>query len=209
MNTEKTAKIEKLSAIRRLPVGLNKLYELKGRGVTTITLSELAVRLNLDDAVIQNDLIVCGAAKRTDVGFKVEQLISAMEEYLKTVQSVDAVFVCGGLLGEILLQTKNFAGSGVNVLAAFLTEAVKKTANEEENVFPYDKLSNLVPRLAPEVGILCVPHKAAQDAADLLIHSGVTEIWNWSGANITVPSNCAVFQEEIVVPEFNMFSITN
>ncbi len=209
MNTEKTARIEKLSTIRRLPVGLNKLYELKGRGVATITLSEFAVRMNLDDTVIQNDLVVCGAAKRTDVGFRIDQLINTLEEYLKTVQPVDAVFVCGGLLGEILLRKKNFAGLGVNVLATFLTETVKKTVDEDENIFPLEKLTNLTQRLLPEVGILCVPHKLAQEATELLIHAGVTEIWNWSGTEITVPSNCAVFQEEIVVPEFNLFSITN
>ena len=72
---------KKLSAVRRLPSYLNKLYELKGRGGSTVTLTELALRLNWDDSVIMDDLVLFGAASRMDVGFKIDYVISVLEAY--------------------------------------------------------------------------------------------------------------------------------
>lgn len=207
---EKLEALEKLSAIRRIPAGLNKLYELKGRGASTVTISELSLRMNFEDSVIQKDLVTFAAARPTDVGFRIDQLIQKLEAALAAIQPQDAVFVCSGLLGEILRAQKNFAGAGVNLLATFTMDEKKLTAEDEaKNFFPFEKMANLVPRLAPEIGLLCVPHKMAQEATDQLIHAGITKIWNWSGVTVTVPAHCAVYQEEILVPQTELIFSAN
>ena len=42
---------------------------------------------------------------------------------------------------------------------------------------------------------MCVPHKQAQEVANLMVDAGITEIWNWSGIPVHVQKDIAVYQE--------------
>lgn len=104
----------------------------------------------------------------------------------------DAVFVFAGALGEILVREPNFAGPAVRLLAAF---SDGKVSSECVEIFPMEKLENLIPRLAVKTAILCVPHRQAEKTAEELGHAGITRILNWSGIDLMPRPHLAILNE--------------
>lgn len=105
----------------------------------------------------------------------------------------EAVFIGSGILAESLIQTANFAGEAVHVLAAFCDKPVR---SEFCDVFGMLKIQNLVPRLGVSTAILCVPHREAAKYADILAEAGITHIWNWSGAALPPKETVEVLDDE-------------
>ena len=105
----------------------------------------------------------------------------------------DVVFVGSGLMAELLLQRPGFAGPAAHILAAFFDKPLHSPCFE---VFEQDKLQNLIPRLDVHTAILCVPHRDAAKAADLLERCGITRILNWSGADLMPRPHLAILNEE-------------
>ena len=50
-----------------------------------------------------------------------------------------------------------------------------------------------------ELGVIPVPHDAAQETADLLVKSGVRAIWNFSSARLNVPDGVDVRNESLAL----------
>lgn len=48
------------------------------------------------------------------------------------------------------------------------------------------------------IGILTVPAPSAQDAADIMVASGITGIWNFAPAKLDVPESVLVENVELV-----------
>ncbi len=80
----------------------------------------------------------------------------------------------------------------MRLLAAF---SDSKVSSECVEIFPMEKLENLIPRLAVKTAILCVPHRQAEKTAEELGHAGITRILNWSGIDLMPRPHLAILNE--------------
>lgn len=108
-------------------------------------------------------------------------------------EPTETVFVYLGLLGKNLVKEPGFAGEAVKLLAAFTDQPEKEALLE---VFPFDKMDNLIPRLSAKTAILCVPHRQAAPLAAKLRECGIEHILNWSGVELPAADGVEILTEE-------------
>ncbi|NUQ61885.1 MAG: redox-sensing transcriptional repressor Rex, partial [Pirellulales bacterium] len=125
-------------------------------------------------------------------------LITAIEGFLGWNNMRDAFVVGVGSLGSALMGYEGFREYGLNILAGFDIDPSKVGIRvHDKEVFPLEKLPDLVGRMHVLIGILAVPAKAAEDVANLMARSGIRAIWNYAPISLEVP-------ESVVVENMNL-----
>lgn len=185
-------------SVRRLPLYLRLLKQLRSRGREVVSCTHISQELGLVNTQVRKDLAMTGIVGRPKVGYDVPALITAIERFLGWNNTSDACLVGAGSLGSALLGYDGFQEYGLNILAAFDTDPLKvgRTIHDKE-VFSLEKLPDLATRLHVRIGIITVPAKAAQDVANLLILSGIRAIWNYAPVSLEVP-------ESVIVENMNL-----
>ena len=200
-------KIAKLPSIRRLPGYLHfaKVQKKKGRDVISTT--RLANEFKLEPIVVRKDLEITKIKGQPGVGYDLSTLIKAIEEFLGWHNSTDVFLVGTGALGTALLGYSGFENHGINIVAAFDADPEKIGKNiHGYEVFDIAKMTDLCDRMKVHLGILCVPNKAAQEVANLMVAGGVKAIWNFSQHNLKVPESVVV-QKEVLASGLAVLSV--
>lgn len=196
--TEEQFKAAPVPSVRRLPAYLRFLKQLQVRGRDVVSCTHIADELGLVQTQVRKDLAMTGIVGKPKVGYKIPALIEAIERFLGWNNTSDAFVVGAGNLGAALLGYEGFKEYGLNVLAAFdVDESKIGTPIHGKEVFPFEKLPDLVDRMHVQIGILAVPAKAAQDVANLMVLSGMRAIWNFAPVNLEVP-------ESVIVENMNL-----
>lgn len=179
--------------LRRLPIYLQLLKELQIAGRTEISTTHIATDLRLDPTQVRKDLAYTEIVGKPKVGYDIEVLIQAIEDFLNWNNLTDAFLAGAGNLGQALIGYEGFRKYGVNIIAAFDTD-INKIDQEIHgiSVLPVEKLPDLAQRMHIHIGILTVPAEQAQKTAELMIQGGIKAIWNFAPVSLKVP-------EEIIV----------
>jgi redox-sensing transcriptional repressor len=177
---------------------LRFLKQLKARGRQVVSCTHIARELGLVSTQVRKDFAITGIVGKPKVGYDVPALISAIETFLGWDNTRDAFLIGAGSLGSALMGYEGFKEYGLNIVAAFDSDPNKvgKPIHDKE-VFPLEKLPDLVSRMHVLIGILTVPAKAAQDVANLMVLSGIRAIWNYAPAALEVP-------ESVIVENMNL-----
>ena len=96
------------ASLQRLPVYLNYLKTL-GDGERFISSGAIARALNMGEVLVRKDLAFTSAQGRTRVGYKLSELVSALEEYLGCNEKKNTVIIGAGEVGQALLAYGGFA----------------------------------------------------------------------------------------------------
>jgi redox-sensing transcriptional repressor len=182
-----------LPSVRRLPSYLRLLYELQARGRDVVSCTHIADELGLVSVQVRKDLSITGIVGKPKVGYQIPELIVAIETFLGWRNTKDAVLVGAGSLGAALLGYEGFKEFGLNVLVGFDSDPAKVgTQIHGKEIFPMEKLPNLVKRIHVLIGILAVPACVAQEVADLMVEAGIRAIWNYTSMSLRVPDTVVV-----------------
>ncbi|MDE5742642.1 MAG: redox-sensing transcriptional repressor Rex [Oscillospiraceae bacterium] len=185
------------ATLARLPKYLEYFKEQKRAGAEIISAADICSEFISKDADPLDDLACIGA----EVGcgeYKLNILIDLLNGFLECKNSSDAVIIGAGHLGKILLSYNGFAEYGLNIVAAFdINPAVIGTKVNGKQIFSVEKMKSLCERMNIHIGIITVPERSAQLAADLLVKCGIKAIWNFSQATLKLP-------EEIIVQDENI-----
>jgi redox-sensing transcriptional repressor len=182
-----------LPSVRRLPSYLRLLYELQARGREVVSCTHIADDLGLISVQVRKDLAMTGIVGRPKVGYQIPELISAIEAFLGWNNTKDAFLVGAGCLGAALLGYEGFQELNLNLLAGFdINPAKVGTQIHGKEIFPMEKLPDLVKRMHVLIGILTVPAAVAQDVADVMVRAGMRAIWNYTSAKLRVPDGVIV-----------------
>ncbi|MBR4976575.1 MAG: redox-sensing transcriptional repressor Rex [Thermoguttaceae bacterium] len=149
---------------------------------------------------MRKDLAITGVSGRPKVGYRVDELIEAIERFLGWDVKTTAFLVGVGNLGRALLNYEGFVEHGLDVVAAF--DANPALFGQEINgrvVRPLDQIESTAAQLREEgriveMGIVTVPARAAQPVADKLVGVGVRAIWNYAPVRLDLPSD-VVYEE--------------
>ena len=192
---EKTAK---LPTIKRLPAYLHILHQLLDDGLVDISGAVIADMLKLDPVQVRKDLASTGVVGRPRIGFPIEQLISAIENFLGWNNEREAFLVGAGNLGAALMGYKGLGRAGVKIIAAFDNNLQKiGTTIHEKPILPIEKLPELARRMHVKIVILTLPEEEAQKSVDRMVRGGITAIWNFTPATLKVPEGVVVQNEDL------------
>jgi redox-sensing transcriptional repressor len=187
-----------LPSLKRLPRYLNVLEEFLEEGEETISANDIAAKLDLKPIQIRKDMAFTGIAGKPKVGYRTAELVAQLKAYLGWNTTTNAVLVGAGSLGTALLGYQGFEKRGLNILAAFDSDPLKKgEVRYGVSVKPMEELHGFIRGHRIKLAIIAVPGRGAQEAADKLLEAGIKGIWNFSPAEIQVPPNIVVKREDL------------
>ncbi len=197
-NSKEITNVSK-ATIGRMPAYLRYLKEKEKAGERTISSTAIAEDLKLNAVQVRKDLaVISSVAGKPKLGFEIAELIADINRFLGYDNVTDAVLVGAGGLGRALAGYGGFRNYGLNIVAAF--DADPKLIGTKINgvpVFDAAEIAPLVRRLNVLIGIIAVPKNAAGQVADALVAGGVRAIWNFASANLSLPENIAVKNEDM------------
>lgn len=169
--------------LQRLPWYLAYVSRLNSLGVERVSSTQIAKQLNVDSSQIAKDLSFLNIRGKTRIGYDVARLQSALVAFLGFTQEHRAVIIGVGSLGAALLRDSGLMRYGLHIVAGFDIDRAKFGRNfPGTNIPVYDpeRMSEMIPELHAEIGIICVPHSEAQTMADAAVAAGVKALWNFT-----------------------------
>lgn len=179
-------------SLQRLPVYLNYLKSLRGKK-SFVSSREVADALGMGEVLVRKDLAFTSAVGRPRVGYVLEELISALEDFLCCNGDRRAVLVGAGALGKAVLSYGGFKNYGIEIVAAFDNAADKCGKNiANKPVYPMANAKKVIKSSGAELAVLCVPAEVAQQVCDELVECGIKAVLNFAPVMIRAPQNVAV-----------------
>jgi redox-sensing transcriptional repressor len=187
-----------LSCVKRLPSYLQLLRVLQAEGQEYVSGTVLASVHHLEPVIVRKDLAITGIAGTPRVGFRVTELINAIERFLGWDNQTKAVLVGTGNLGAALLGYRGFENYGLLIVAAFDVDPQKigKWVHGYK-VQSMNQLAGFVRRGEIKLGVLTVPAGVAQIAVDGMIQAGIRGIWNFTSVKLQVPVTVVAQKEDL------------
>jgi len=177
-----------LPSIQRLPVYLRFLKEQRDRGEYVVSCTRIAEEFGQLSVQVRKDLSITGIIGRPKVGYRISELIEAIEDFLGWNTKTTACLVGAGSLGKAILGYEGFVEHGLDIRCAFdVAPNVVGTTIHGRPVYNISELEKIGHQHQFVVGILTVPAVAAQRAATLLLEVGVRAFWNYTPARLELP----------------------
>jgi AT-rich DNA-binding protein len=190
---------ENIQAVKRMPQYLRLFNKVLGSGRDYISSVQIAKETGFRAILIKKDLLMVGAPGKTKLGYNVKGTIQTIENYLGWHNKKDACIVGYGKLGAALFNYEGFKKHGFNIVAAFDADYNNKKQPPLNNLYPMDKLAEFIKKNNISTAIITVPPASAQTVADMLVKAGIGAIWNFSPADIKVPQDVVIQNEDLSV----------
>ncbi len=187
------------AVVRRLPRYLTQTQYLRQQGVEWVSSASLAEALGLTSSTVRQDLSYIdfkGVAKR---GYGTGGLEKVLARTLGVDRDVRCVLVGAGNLGRALALHEEFVRQGFKIMGVFdnhpsvvgkkIGRFVIKGMNE---------MADFVREQQVGIGIVSVPHAAAQAVADQLVAAGARGLLNLTTAHVHAPDTVSVVDARIL-----------
>ncbi len=194
----KKLKIPALPSIRRLPSYLHIIKRAQAENNAYISGTVIAEELHLEPIQVRKDLAITGIIGKPKKGYPVNELIAAIEKFLRWDMVQKAILIGAGNLGTALTGYQGFKEHGLEICAAFDSDK-KKIGKQIHSVpvFAMQELTEQVKKLNPALAVLTAPSPSAQEITDQLVEAGIDAIWNFTNVKIKVPEHVLVQQEDL------------
>lgn len=179
--------------LRRLPWYLFNAKLMRDRGETYVSSTQMSRQINIDASQIAKDLSYIKVAGRTRVGYEIDSLIHALEDFLGFTSLHEAYLFGVGSLGAALLHDSGLAHFGLKIVGAF--DVKPDLVGASINGIPIYHISDFekIMRQNPaQIGVLTVPISVAQDTTDMMVAGGIHAVWNFTPFRICVPGDIVV-----------------
>jgi redox-sensing transcriptional repressor len=187
-----------LSCVKRMPSYLQLLRVLQAEGHEHVSGTVLASVHHLEPVIVRKDLAITGAVGTPRIGFRIADLIIAIERFLGWDNQTKAVLVGVGSLGTALLGYQGFHDFGFRIVGAF--DCDPKIAGKwvhGRKVQAMDQLIPFVRRGEIRLGVLTVPTQSAQETADLMVRADIKGIWNFTPTKLQLPDDVVSQKEDL------------
>src|SRR5687767_1366255 len=155
------------AVVTRLSLYLRELQHLVRDGRETTSSNQLGKLLGFTDAQVRKDLAYFGHFGHPGIGYRCDELISAIRRILGTDRTWTVTMVGVGNLGRALLRYRGFASQGFHVVAAFdRDDRVVGSTIEGIPVYAMEDIGAKVRQLRIQLGMITVPAPEAQRVAD-------------------------------------------
>jgi len=179
--------------VGRLPIYLRALTFMAEDGQEITSSQELSEKLGISSAQIRKDLSHFGEFGKQGTGYEITYLRDQLKRILHVERTWPVALVGYGDLGHALANYAGFAPKGFEIVAVF-DNAPTKIGQQiaGKKVMDLSDLPNVVREQNIKVAIVAVPSSVAQQAADMLVQSGIKALLNYAPINISVPADVQV-----------------
>jgi redox-sensing transcriptional repressor len=174
------------------------LKGLIGRSSNAIACTDLARALSLDASQIRKDLEIIGVVGKPRVGHNLQNLLQSLENFLGCHELKPALLAGAGPLGRALLNFEEARQFGMRIVGVFEADE-HRIGGEAEGleIMPLGFLPDLARMQKARIGIVTLPGRYAQNAADLMVKGGIRAIWNFSPLALRVPPGVIVENQNL------------
>lgn len=193
MCAESRDRVYPVPSIRRLPLYLSFLRQLREQKVEVVSSTRIAEELGLTGIQVRKDLAMTGIVGRPKIGHSINELVSHIECFLGWDKPRPAFLVGVGHLGTALLGYKGFKQENLDIVASFDSdpEKIGKTILGRPT-YPVSEFSQKAKEMDVRCAILTVPAQFAQATTDMMVESGIVGIWNFAPVQLFVPDSVIV-----------------
>lgn len=176
------------STVRRLSDYIRVLEELELEGTKLIASQGLAELSGVTSAQVRKDLSYFGAFGKRGLGYGVPRLRREIRLILGLNRRWRVALLGAGNIGSALYSYKEFHRQGFDIVAVFDVSPDRVGRRwKDVTIRHIDRLRAEVARVGVEIGVIAVPARAAQAAADQLVDAGVRGILNFAHRRLFVP----------------------
>jgi redox-sensing transcriptional repressor len=178
------------ATINRLSVYSRFLERLDEKGIITVSSNEIAEGVGVSPPQVRKDLAYFGEFGTRGVGYNVQDLLRYTLKILGLNVAWPLLLVGAGNLGYALSTYRGFNSRGFSVVGVFdndLNKIGRKVGDLD--VYPPEKMPDIIKKHKVRIGIIAVPTKSAQDVADLMIKNGLDAILNFAPVSLNVPGH--------------------
>lgn len=188
------------TVVKRLPVYLRILDNLLRRDVDIISSRVLSDETGFTAEQIRKDLAYFGAFGTRGTGYNTGYLREKILRIIGLDKQTKIIVVGFGHLGHALTRYNVYQNPYVEVVAAFDNDPAKLHSDIEGlEVYPLEKLPEVVSGQKVKVAILTVPADEAQKVVDLLVENGITAILNFAPTKLHVPEYVYVQNTDLTI----------
>lgn len=198
MTSERLAKIP-VASLKRLPLYLSILQNLNISGEEYISSGKIAELANENASVVKKDLsFIISKEGKPKLGYEINRLISDIESVLGFQDAQKAIIVGVGKLGSALFHYQGFEKYNLQIVYGFdNNKSIINTKFNEKPIFDISMLSEKLKNSNIKIGIITTPVQFAQEIANILVENGIKAIWNFTSANLKLPANVVVKNENL------------
>lgn len=194
----KKIKIPAVPSIRRLPTYLHIVKQAQAENNVYISGTIIAEELHLEPIQVRKDLAITGIIGKPKKGYPVDELVAAIERFLRWNTIQHAILIGAGNLGTALAGYQGFKDHGLVICAAFDVDENKIGGNIHKiPIYAMSELEEHIHGINPALAILTAPSPCAQSITDQLVNAGIDAIWNFTNMKIKVPDGVLVQQEDL------------
>ncbi len=188
------------ATIQRLPLYLEKLKLLQAIGVEDVSSRQLAESLGIKASQLRHDFHYFGGFSRPGRPYRVEKLVTALEEIIGVDTPVPTVIVGAGHLGQALANYPGLQMQGFPIRGIFdVNPKLQGLEIRGQPIRDLDELEPVCRREGIKIGVITVPAGNAQDVANRLVASGVIGLFNFAPTELKVPRHVSVLNERLTV----------
>lgn len=125
-------------------------------------------------------------------GYKINDLLSAIDEVIKHQHNQYVIIVGMGNIGRALVQYKRFMLRKMIIVASFDIDPSKQSKRWGIPVLPMDMMVDIINKFHVKVAILAVPEVSAQDVANRLFDLGIKGLLNFAPVILKTPDDVIV-----------------
>lgn len=181
------------ATLKRLPQYLEVLKQFRRAGLKEVSATKISVFADVHQALVRKDLAYTGIANVPKLGYNIREVSNSIEACLNWNDTSPCYLVGVGHLGSALLGYQEFAQKGLSIIAAFDNDP-KLIDRVIHGIPVYSVLdfTAMAKEKNVQIGIVTVPPEAAQLVADIMIHSDIKAIWNFTPHKIITPPGIIV-----------------
>jgi redox-sensing transcriptional repressor len=188
------------AVVGRVSLYLRQLETFQTQGILTVSSSQLGAALAINDAQVRKDLAFFGQFGYPGIGYRIGELITALQRILGIDREWPLALIGLGNLGRALLKYRGFRNRGFRIVALFDNDAQKiGHIFDGMTVRPLDALTEVIAQQNISLAVLSVPVEAAQHVADQLVASGILGIFNFAPMPLIVPASVSVVAVDLSV----------
>jgi redox-sensing transcriptional repressor len=188
------------ASVGRLSLYLRRLEGLLQQGAATVSSGQLGDALGLTDAQVRKDLAYLGNLGHPGIGYPTQELILAIRRALGIDREWLVALVGVGNLARALLRYRGFEQRGFRIVALFDADPGKIGQKVDGlDVYAPSQMRDVIAQTGAELGILTVPHEAAQEVVDALVAAGVRGVLNFAPTVLRLPPSVSLVSVDLTV----------
>lgn len=154
--------------------------------------------MNVTASQIRQDLNNFGGFGQQGYGYNVKSLYSEISHILGVDCGLNCIIVGMGNIGKALVNNPLFEKRGIKITGLFDTDPqIIGTRYNDLSVMDEREIEEFCRGSHVDIAVIAIPKSCANETVERLAASGVKGFWNFSNAEIRLPSDSEIFIENV------------